>query len=194
VSFPALIGIAGRAGVGKDTLAEYLHIVYGYHRYALAQPIVNVLSKRFGWTSEQWRDRAWKESPSEWCGANGIGQFSPRSWVQWLGALIRELVGDGYLAQLMVREWQELSCDVSGMVVSDVRLDCEAEAIRALGGVVIGVQRKAATPVIADKTEAGVSPALIDFTVLNNSTIANFLADASNALAWLDQRPIARTR
>lgn len=78
------------------------------------------------------------------------------------------------------------------MVVSDMRLNCEAAAIRALGGVVISVQREAVTPVIADETEVGVSSALIDFTVENNSTVANFLADASNALAWLDQRPIAR--
>ena len=32
MSFPALIGITGKAGVGKDTLAHYLHIMFGYHR------------------------------------------------------------------------------------------------------------------------------------------------------------------
>jgi dephospho-CoA kinase len=36
MSFPALVGIAGQAGSGKDTLAEYLQIVYGCHRYAIA--------------------------------------------------------------------------------------------------------------------------------------------------------------
>lgn len=53
MSLPALIGITGKAGVGKDTLSHYLHIICGYHRYALAQPIKDALNQRFGWTSEQ---------------------------------------------------------------------------------------------------------------------------------------------
>jgi hypothetical protein len=134
MSFPVLIGITGKAGSGKDTLAEYLQIVYGYHRYALAGPIIEKLNARFGWTSEQWKDRTWKEATSVQCGGVGAGQFSPRSWVQWLGAQVRELCGDDYLARLMAREWHELPRGVTGMVVSDVRLNCEAAAIRALGG------------------------------------------------------------
>lgn len=194
MSFPTLIGVAGQAGVGKDTLAKYFHIVHGYHRYALAQPIIDRLNKRFGWTSEQWNDRAWKEAASLQCGCDCASQFSPRGWAQWVGAQLRELLGDDYLARLMTREWQELPRAVSGMVVSDVRLDCEAATIRALGGVVICVTRRVATPVIADRTEAGVSPGLIDFTIANDSTVANYFADACNALAWLDERPIARHR
>jgi cytidylate kinase len=43
MSFAALIGIAGQAGSGKDTLAEYLQIVYAYHHYALLAPIIEKL-------------------------------------------------------------------------------------------------------------------------------------------------------
>jgi broad-specificity NMP kinase len=43
MSFPVLIGITGKAGSGKDTLAEYLQIVFGYHRYALLAPIIEKL-------------------------------------------------------------------------------------------------------------------------------------------------------
>ena len=158
MSFPALIGITGRAGVGKDTLAHYLHIMFGYHRYALAQPIKEALNARFGWTLERWNDRAWKEAPSEQCGTGAAGQFSPRSWAQWLGTEVgRELHGDDCWIRLMQREWEQVRRSVDGMVVSDIRFDNEAAAIRELGGVVVCVDRSAAQPIAPHKSERGVS-------------------------------------
>ena len=91
----------------------------------------------------------------------------------------------------MQREWEQVRRSVDGMVVSDIRFDNEAAAIRDLGGVVVCVERRAAQPIVPHKSEAGVSPALIDVTVMNEGTVAEFLADAFNALAWLFERPSA---
>jgi hypothetical protein len=75
------------------------------------------------------------------------------------------------------------------MVVSDIRFDNEAAAIRDLGGVVICIERRAAQPIVPHKSELGVSASQIDVTVANSSSIAEFLVDAFNALAWLFERP-----
>lgn len=183
MSFPGLIGITGKAGVSKDTLAEYLHIMFGYHRYALVQPIKDALNERFGWTSEHWNDRAWKEAASVECGDGAAGRFSPRSWVQWLGTEVgRELHGEDCWIRLMNREWASVRNRVDGMVVSDIRFDNEAAAIRDLGGVIICIERRAAQPIVPHKSERGVSASLIDVAIINNGSIAEFLADAFNAL------------
>jgi len=89
----------------------------------------------------------------------------------------------------MKREWEAVRRCVDGMVVSDVRFDNEAEAIRDLGGVVICVERGAAQPILYHKSEGGVTASLIDTTVTNDGSIAEFLADAFNTLAWLFERP-----
>lgn len=60
-------------------------------------------------------------------------------------------------------------------VIADTRFDNEARAIHRNGGIVIKVFRDDAAPIFAHKSEKGVSPDLIDYTLGNNSTIDDFL-------------------
>lgn len=43
-----LIGLIGRARVGKDTVAEHLRTYHGFSQYAFATPIKDTLTVAFG--------------------------------------------------------------------------------------------------------------------------------------------------
>ena len=81
-----LIGLAGRAGTGKDTVAAHLAERYNVLLYALANPIRGALAGAFG-LGDELVDRSLKELPVPW-----LGQ-SPRRLMQSLGDWGRELCG-----------------------------------------------------------------------------------------------------
>ena len=39
MALPRLIGLTGAAGAGKDTVADWMYVVYRAHRYSFATPI-----------------------------------------------------------------------------------------------------------------------------------------------------------
>jgi hypothetical protein len=158
---PPIIGITGKAGAGKDTLAKILSHNYGYVQYSLADPIKDLLNARFGWTPRMWDNREWKERPAT---ADG---FSPRSWAQWLGTEIgRELAGpDVWVNALLVRAAAEGNNKLT--VVSDVRFDNEARVILEHGGIVIEVFGRETSAVDQHVSEAGVCDMWIDYRVYN---------------------------
>ena len=168
-----LIGITGRAGVGKDTLADRLVALHGYTKYSLATPIKALLNARFGWDMEQWIDRNWKE--------NGhAGGYSPRSWAQWLGTEVgRTIAGADVWVNLMADAYQE--CGVN-MVVPDVRFDNEARCIENMDGVIIKLERPDAPSVNAHVSEAGISQIYINYTFINRGTKDELLAAVETAL------------
>ena len=196
-NLPRLIGITGKAGAGKDTLADYLVSRFGYRKYSLSSPLKRLLNERFGWSDWQWQDREWKERPAitgmfEAFGQVGIQDpaLSPRQLAQWLGTEVgRYLGGDDVWVNMMEREWRSLNetntqtfGELPRMVVPDVRFDNEARRIHLLGGVVLRVVRDGVSVVPAHVSEAGVSDALVNVQVVNYVDIVTFLRESVYAL------------
>lgn len=162
-TLPSLIGIAGRAGSGKDTLAAHLVSKYGFIRYGFADPIKRLLNERFGWENSEWEDREWKETPNERYGQRWIGSengkygrpdrdffesFSPREWAQWLGTEVgRNTFGEDCWVGVFERWYKGLTAyrapeqGIIHVVIPDVRFENEAKFIHRLGGEIVQIIR-----------------------------------------------------
>jgi adenylylsulfate kinase-like enzyme len=165
LKLPPIVGLTGRAGTGKDTLASFLVREHGYVRYGLADPIKELLNARFGWTDDNWSDRAWKETPVLRDDFTHLS-VSPREMAQWLGTEVgRNLAGqdiwvDALLATAAARDHRRV-------VISDVRFNNEASRIQTRGGVVVNVYRPQVDKVTWHVSERGVDDLFIDYEVNN---------------------------
>lgn len=146
---PALIGICGYAGAGKDTAAAYLVERYGYERRAFADKLRDLayqanprltsgpqnyrgqlreIVDTFGW------DSAKRESPDV------------RELLQGLGQGCRSIFGDNFWVNLILPQWAFHGWAQKRIVIADVRYPNEVERIRLLGGMVVRVERPGIGP------------------------------------------------
>ena len=164
-----IIGITGRAGAGKDTVADILKRTYPVATWAFAFPIKRMLNTILDVSIDAWKDREWKEAvlPS-------IG-YSPRKLAQTLGTEWgREALDENFWVRIAMAEAENFRFDYPtwDLAITDCRFENEADAIRARGGVIWHVVR----PGDADATksehssEAGVKIRLeFDMVIVNNA-------------------------
>lgn len=181
---PKIIGITGRAGSGKDTLADYLVNVHDAQKYNFALPLKQALNAMFGWTMEQWDDRVWKEDTIPWLGR------SPRYLAQTIGTEWgRDLVRPDLWVKLAEQRYlahRETQPD-SPFVIPDCRFDNEALMIKELGGVVVQIRGRA-TQVETHLSEAGIAQGLIDAWIDNVGTIPEYITRAVETLDYLEAK------
>jgi hypothetical protein len=135
---PTLIGLSGKAGSGKNTIADHLRDQHGYHQFAFATALKDVVGTAFAMTEDHLHGQLKEIVDPRW----GI---SPREAMQWLGTdVLRQRWPDFWIRHLR----QDL-LDFWGhngqrpVVVTDVRFKDEAEALRRMKGVIIRVDRPA---------------------------------------------------
>jgi hypothetical protein len=184
VSKQLLIGLCGPAGCGKDTVADMLVKHGAFHRYAFAAPIKSMVGTMLGLHDGIWEDRKWKESVIPWLGK------SPRQLAQTLGTEWgRQHVHRDLWLMLGMQRWDVVRQSVSPrFVITDVRFDNEAQAIKQAGGTVWLVEREGVAPVASHVSEKGVSPALIEGRVKNNGTLDQLEANMQHWVGFLMKR------
>lgn len=164
-----LVGITGRANSGKDVATNILKsgLLSSFSTYRFAGPLKQACSDMFGWTMEQIEDREFKETVDPTWG------FKPRVAMQTLGTEWgRALREDLWVHMAQVKFDSPF---VTGMIVSDVRFENEADFIRRNNGLLIHIHRPGEA--IADNShvsENGVEFKAGDAWVDNNSTIEEF--------------------
>jgi hypothetical protein len=98
---PIIIGLAGRAGVGKDTVAEQLRDA-GFIRFAFAEPLRQMLVAHLdlhGFNPYWINDRGFKETTLPVFGR------SVRQHLQTMGAALRQDDPDYWVRCLALRAW-----------------------------------------------------------------------------------------
>lgn len=146
-----IIGLTGKAGSGKDTIADYLVHDYYFRKYSLASPIKLAIANMFGVTEDFLDDRALKESSRpELCG------FSYRELAISLGS---DWGRGAFLEKFNQSLWLILADKhidfTKNIVIPDIRFQDEVDWLESKGGILIHVSRKECTK-IDHPSEAGV--------------------------------------
>lgn len=167
-----IIGLTGAAGCGKNTVADIL-FKHGFTNFGFADPVYRAVASVLGVTPDSLRDRAAKEKPIDWLGK------SPRELLQTLGTEWgRSTIRDDIWIQIAMRQVENLKGQ-GGVILTDVRFENEAAAIKAAGGTIWKVVRDTAC-LAADaakhSSEAGVPDHLIDEVVENSGSVADLEA------------------
>jgi hypothetical protein len=163
-----LIGIAGRARSGKDTIAAYLVEKYGFQQYSFATPMKDFLQDMF-----QWDDRHTDGDLKDVL--DPVWGFSPREALQLFGTEFGRACHPDIWLKFAAIQLDDFGEDGQNVVISDVRFDNEAWFCRDRGVLihVIKPYLDKINGVSGHESERGVTfEPQTDHFFLNDSSIA----------------------
>ena len=140
-----IIGLSGRIGSGKDTVADYLVKQHSFKRYSYAGVVKDCLSLIFGWDRELLNgytveSRNFREQPDVWWSKRlGIENFSPRFAMQHIAT---DVLRKHFRDEIWVASMEnKLKNETQNCVVTDCRFPNEIRGIKQSGGIVVRVRR-----------------------------------------------------
>jgi hypothetical protein len=123
-----IIGLVGRARVGKDTAASFLTDKYTIRR--LAQPVKDACKVLYGWSDVHIEGPDKEHIDRQW----GI---SPRMAMLHLTHTMRQCNGSDFFTRRFFNQWD----GQEPVVVPDVRYAHDVEEIHRRGGITIKIKR-----------------------------------------------------
>ena len=157
-----IIALTGPKGVGKTTIAKEIEARDWQNRCILsfADPLRRMMSQLIPMSLMTDQDR--KEKPLEW-----LGGKSPRQLLQSLGTdWGRDMVSETIWIDAMRRMISDQSFDV--IIIDDCRFENEAQMVRDMGGIVVGLERDGIAYTGEHKSETPVpADAIIDASVVD---------------------------
>lgn len=140
-----VIGITGRIGSGKDTIAEYLIANYGYQRMSYASTLKDAVAAIFHWDREMLEgstkeSREIREQVDEWWAKRlDMPHLTPRWVLQYFGTDVcrKAFHDDIWIASLE----NKLAKMGDNVVISDCRFPNELNSLKRLGATTIRVER-----------------------------------------------------
>lgn len=154
-----LLGLTGRKGCGKSSIARILRDNHGFKILSFASPIKDML-EAMGIEREKLNDPCLKEEKLPEFGK------SPRQLMQLLGTeFARDMIHPNIWVYLMEKKMGEFK----NVVIDDVRFFNEAAMIRGYNGLVIEVIRGKHLLEDGHISEAGIARSMIDKQLQNMS-------------------------
>lgn len=189
-----IIGLTGKKGSGKDTVGSYLVEQHGFVRVSFAEPLKSSVAALFDLPVKQ--IEKWKNDPHAVV-ALGLkvedgwilgDEMAFRAFLQRYGTEAhREQFGDDFWVEQGKRAIRDAkSLGAAGIVVTDVRFDNEADAIRSMGGSIVRVFRPEAER--GDDSHASEQLPQADFALVNTGTF-EYLYDQARRYI-VEQEPI----
>lgn len=173
---PLLIGITGRARSGKDSFANAL-VQQGLRRIAFADALKLATAVIANEPSHLFFDEVTKEYHTDALG------MTRRKALQALGKAVRDNLGEDVWVNRALAQWAAEGKPAT--VVTDVRYENEAVAIRQRGGTIIRIHREGAGlqgELGKHESENPLSEELVDIEVFNNGTLGDLHAEARKIL------------
>lgn len=182
-----LIGITGKAGSGKDTVADYLVQLHAFAKMSCAGPLKAGLAamglpepvnrddkeKRIDGFDFTWREAAQKLG-TDW--GRGLDQEI------WLKMLKR---------QILAGPDRGFATSEKRIVISDIRFENEASMIRELGGTIIHLHGRQADlgANTGHASEAGIGMEDGDMGIFNVGTMQELYEQVEQCLGAIRARP-----
>lgn len=183
-----LIGLAGRARCGKSTAGDYLADYFGFMQFSFAEPLKEAVANILGMSLTTLENQ--KDTPVDWLLDSPTP--TPRQLLQTLGTEWgRGMVhNDIWVRSLFARIDQQIKQldRLNGspvrpprIVVTDVRFENEAAAIRGAGGLIIHIKRDHCQSVPDHRSEHGITVREGDAVIHNNGSRADLHAALNDA-------------
>lgn len=173
-----IIGLVGRAGSGKDTVAGMLtEILGGAASLSFAEPLKRFCGEVFDFSLQQlYGPSEARNAPDLRYPRAGRAPLSPREALQTLGTEWGRACYPDIWAELGIRRARAAEHLAGSVVFTDTRFVNEAARIRAAGGEVWRVRRPSADSVItahASETEMNSREMeeLVTLTLHNNGSL-----------------------
>jgi hypothetical protein len=125
-----IIGISGKMGSGKDTLAKYINdIDPSFKIKHFADPLKECVQQLI--KSPDLHTQSGKKYYIEWLG------MTARELLQKFGTAIREGVDSDFWVKLLLNNSKN-----EDIIIADVRFPNEVKAIKEAGGIIVRIERK----------------------------------------------------
>jgi hypothetical protein len=124
---PKIIGLVGRARVGKDTVASFFSKTHDRRRFS--QPMKDAIKALYGWSDLVLETNLKDVQDPTW-------GLTPRQAMVHMAETTKSFVSKDFFVQRLFNQWNG-----EPIVIADVRFENEVQAIHHLGGITIKIER-----------------------------------------------------